>query len=157
MQYSRYLPGGWLQALSVITGLTRLVLASAGDGHSLGDDAAAALARSCRQLRHLDLNECNLGSGAWLDEVRRLTQLTQLQLQGNAGVTRQGLMQLTGLRQLQQLGVDTWGCQGGVTRADVREFWRALTGSTSGEWGCGAVKDNGGRQWTRLNKKKRRG
>uniref|UniRef100_A0A383VTP0 Uncharacterized protein n=1 Tax=Tetradesmus obliquus TaxID=3088 RepID=A0A383VTP0_TETOB len=42
--------------LTKLTGLTRLVLAGIRAG--VGSRAAAALARSCRQLRHLDLSEC---------------------------------------------------------------------------------------------------
>lgn len=81
-----------------LTGLTRLVLAGLGGG--VGDKAAVAVARSCRQLQHLDLSDCSLGSGACVAEIGRLTQLTKLRLEGNAGITRQGLMQL------QHLGVD---------------------------------------------------
>ena len=82
---SRLVPGDAL-ALSALTGLTRLVLAGVGDG--VGDVAAAAVAHSCRQLRQLDLSECSMGSAACLAEIGRLTQLTQLQLQSNVGVTR---------------------------------------------------------------------
>jgi hypothetical protein len=95
------------QALSALTGLTRLVLAELGDG--VGDEAAAAIARSCRQLRELDLRNCSLGNATCLAEIAQLTQLTELRLKCNVSVvTEQMLMQLTVLKQLQQLSVD-WG------------------------------------------------
>uniref|UniRef100_A0A383WJT9 Uncharacterized protein n=1 Tax=Tetradesmus obliquus TaxID=3088 RepID=A0A383WJT9_TETOB len=101
-------PGDAL-ALSALTGLTRLVLEDVGEG--VGDEAAAAVARSCRQLQHLDLSRCKLDSGACLAEIGTLTQLTELQLRGNAGVTLQGLMQLSRLVQLQRLEVDRQDAQ----------------------------------------------
>uniref|UniRef100_A0A383W1D2 Uncharacterized protein n=1 Tax=Tetradesmus obliquus TaxID=3088 RepID=A0A383W1D2_TETOB len=117
---SRLVPGDAL-ALSALTGLTRLVLAGAGVG--IGDEAAAALVCSCRQLRHLDLSRCSLHSAACLPDVGCLAQLTQLRLEGNEGITRQGLMQLTGLAQLQQLGVDRELLEGDVTDEARRSFW----------------------------------
>lgn len=120
---ARQVPGDVL-ALTALTGLTRLVLAGMGD--SVGDEAAAALARSCKQLQHMDLSKCSLDSGACLAEIGRLTQLTQLQLEGNAGITCQGLMQLTGLVKLQQLYVDG----NDVTDDALRGFWAAVAGSS---------------------------
>ncbi|KAF6254173.1 hypothetical protein COO60DRAFT_1666203 [Scenedesmus sp. NREL 46B-D3] len=70
-------PGDAL-ALTALTGLTCLALAHAGAG--VGDEAAAALAGSCRQLRHLDLGYCSLVSMACLANVAHLTQLTTLRL-----------------------------------------------------------------------------
>ncbi|KAF6263254.1 hypothetical protein COO60DRAFT_486948 [Scenedesmus sp. NREL 46B-D3] len=92
-------------ALSALTGLTRLVLEGARQG--VGSLAATAIAGSCMQLHHLELRDCNLGSMASLANVRHLTQLTELRLEGNSGLTQQGLMLLTGLKRLQLLGVDT--------------------------------------------------
>jgi hypothetical protein len=97
-------PGDAL-ALTALTELTSLVLAGVGSG--VGDDAAAAIAGSCRQLRHLNLYGCDLISLDCLTNICQLAQLTQLQLGGNAGLTKQQKMLLTGLRRLQQLGFDT--------------------------------------------------
>jgi hypothetical protein len=73
------LPGD-ARALSALTSLTRLVLKDAKDG--VDDEAAAAIGRSCRMLRHLDLRSCSLRSVACLSELAQLTQLTQLRLDG---------------------------------------------------------------------------
>jgi hypothetical protein len=114
------LPGD-ARALTALTGLTRLVLRGLGSG--VGDVAATALACSLRQLRHLDLHSCDLGGMVCLAAIGQLTQLTALHLFGNEGVTREGLMLLTGLKRLQQLGV----CRNEeVTDAAVEEFWAAV-------------------------------
>jgi hypothetical protein len=55
--------------------------------------------------------------------IGQLTQLTELRLGGNREVTQQGLMQLTGLKQLQQLGVARTQH---VTGAVVEQLWAAL-------------------------------
>uniref|UniRef100_A0A383VDI5 Uncharacterized protein n=1 Tax=Tetradesmus obliquus TaxID=3088 RepID=A0A383VDI5_TETOB len=104
LRFHSILVPGDARELSALTGLTRLVLAGLGDG--VGDAAAAALARSCCQLRHLDLSCCNVDSVACLAEIGRLTQLTGLGLHGNAVIAQQGLIQRIGLPQLQLLGVD---------------------------------------------------
>jgi hypothetical protein len=108
LQRSHLLPGDAL-ALTALTGLTRLELRSVGAG--VGDQAATVIASSCKQLQHLDLSYCELGGVGCLAVVHYLTQLTGLRLQGNDAVTQQSLnsrirMMLTGLEQLQQLGVD---------------------------------------------------
>jgi hypothetical protein len=112
-------PGDAL-ALTALTGLTSLVLARVGSG--VGDEAAAAIAGSCTQLCHLDLRDCDLEC---LTNIRNLTQLTQLQLRGNAALTQQELMLLTRLTQLQQLGFDrTADIADGV----MDSFWAAVRG-----------------------------
>jgi hypothetical protein len=118
---SSLLTAGDARALTALTGLTRLVLGGLGDG--VGDVAATALACSLRQLRHLDLQSCELGDMVCLAGIGQLTQLTALQLEGNDGLTREGLMLLTGLTSLQELGVSDIE---GVTDADVEEYWAAL-------------------------------
>jgi hypothetical protein len=100
----RFAPGDAL-ALTALTSLTRLDLGWAARG--VGTDAAAALAHSLKQLQHLSLAGCDLqlhtaGGMACLEAIGRLTQLTHLGLKGNQGLTHQGLMQLTGLKYLQQ-------------------------------------------------------
>jgi hypothetical protein len=57
---------------------------------------------------------------ACLAMVRHLTQLTELQLGRNGGLTQQGL---TGLKQLQQLGLDR---NAEVTDEVVESFWTYL-------------------------------
>jgi hypothetical protein len=115
-------PGDAL-ALTALTGLTSLVLARVGSG--VGDEAAAAIAGSCRQLRHLDLYDCDLVSMECLSNIRHLTQLTQLQLRGNVGLTQQQLTLLSGLTCLQQLGVDRTA---EITEGVVDSFWAAVRG-----------------------------
>ncbi|KAF6253307.1 hypothetical protein COO60DRAFT_1628266 [Scenedesmus sp. NREL 46B-D3] len=70
-------PGDAL-ALPALAGPTTSVLAGIGAG--VGNEAAAALAGCCQQLRHLDLMSCSLGSMACLASVAHLLQLMQLQL-----------------------------------------------------------------------------
>jgi hypothetical protein len=110
-------------SLTALTGLTHLELADAGA--CLSDMAAAAIAGSCKQLRQLGLEACELGSMACLDNIRHLSQLTELRLEGNAGLTQQGLMLLTGLTQLQELGVDRTE---DITEGVVDRFWAAVRG-----------------------------
>jgi Leucine-rich repeat (LRR) protein len=113
-------PGDAL-ALTALTGLTRLVLDEAYG--AVNDSIATALACNLRQLQHLDLRRCNLGHMACLAAIAQLTQLTELRLEDNDLVTRQGLMLLTGLKQLQRLGVDT---NAEVTAAVLEGFWSAV-------------------------------
>jgi hypothetical protein len=110
-------------SLTALTGLTRLVLAHAGA--CVGDLAATAIAGSCKQLRHLDLKQCHLGSMACLANIRYLKQLTELRLEGNAGPTQQELVLLKGLKQLQTLGIDGTA---EITDAVLDTFWEAVTG-----------------------------
>jgi hypothetical protein len=91
----------------------------------VGDIAATAIAGSCKQLCHLDLSECGLLSMDCLAHVGQLTQLTALLLQDNPGLTQQGLMQLTGLTRLRQLGVTR---NAEVTGEVIDRFWAALRG-----------------------------
>ncbi|KAF6248731.1 hypothetical protein COO60DRAFT_1689590 [Scenedesmus sp. NREL 46B-D3] len=120
---SQLLAPGDALALTALTGLTHLALRDAGAG--VGDEAAAALAGSCQQLRHLDLHCCNLISMACLANVAHLMQLTELQLDVNSGLTQQGLLLLTGLKRLQHLGVEN---NVEVTGEVVKNFWAAVRG-----------------------------
>ncbi|KAF6248735.1 hypothetical protein COO60DRAFT_1648566 [Scenedesmus sp. NREL 46B-D3] len=114
------LPGDAL-ALTALTGLTRLVLAHLE--HGVGDLAACALACSLKQLRHLDLQECDLGDMVCLAAIAHLTQLTELRLGCTSGFTRQRLMLLTGLTDLQRLGF----CSDEEIRVEVMDsFWAVL-------------------------------
>lgn len=89
-------PGDAL-ALTALTGLTHLHL-EAEDG--VDDVVASALACSLKQLRHLDLSCCELGSMACMATIGHLSQLTALKLIRVAGVTERGLMLLTRLSSL---------------------------------------------------------
>jgi hypothetical protein len=108
--------------LSVLTRLTRLVLNGVGAG--VGDVPATAIACSLKQLRHLDLQNCALGSMHCLAVVGRLTKLTELRLEGNDGLTCERLLLLTRLSQLQELGVS----EDAVDAHAVRLFWAAVRG-----------------------------
>jgi hypothetical protein len=55
--------------------------------------------------------------------VRNLTQLTELRLNGNSGLTRHSLMMLTNLKRLQELHV-LFRTQ--VTAEDVESFWAVV-------------------------------
>lgn len=109
--------------LAALTNLTRLVLADVGPG--VGELAANALACSLKQLRHLDLQDCNLGSMSCLATIAHLSQLTELRLERNSGLTRQGLALLTRLSNLQQLGADAGRF---MTPRDWAEFWKSVRG-----------------------------
>jgi hypothetical protein len=118
-----HLAEGDLLELTVLTGLTRLVLA----GVEVGDMAATALACNLQQLRDLDLQNCSLEGLVCVAAIAQLAELTELNLDDNKGLTQRSLMLLTGLRQLQQLhiamnpnGADP------VTPAVVDEFWRRV-------------------------------
>jgi hypothetical protein len=108
--------------LSVLTTLTRLVLDGVGAG--VGDVPATAIACSLKQLRHVDLQNCALGSMHCLAVVGRLTKLTVLRLEGNDGLTSERLMLLTRLSHLQELGVS----EDAVDARAVRLFWAAVRG-----------------------------
>jgi hypothetical protein len=96
-------PGDAL-ALTALIGLTRLVLERCNA--SVGDLEATAIAYSCKQLRHLDLQRCALGSMGCLAVVAHLQHLQELRLEGSGRVTVRGLNLLTQLQDLQQLRVD---------------------------------------------------
>jgi hypothetical protein len=125
LSYAFEVPGnqrGDVLALTALTGLTRLVLAYSRA--AVNDQAAAALAANLQQLRHLDLSYCDLGDMACVAAIgQTLTQLTELQLRGSGVMTKAGLMQLTNLQRLQQLGVDR---NDEVTDAVLQELWAAL-------------------------------
>lgn len=109
---------GDARALSTLTALTRLVLA--GQGAAVDDTTATLLACSLKQLQHLDLGWCELGDMVCIAAIGQLTLLTELGLAGSAGLTRDGLMLLTGLSRLQKLRVEQ------VTDEHVKEFWAAV-------------------------------
>jgi hypothetical protein len=116
-------------ALTALTGLTRLVLARAE--HGVGTAVATALARSLQQLQSLDLTYCclQLGSAEGLDcleAIGRLTQLTELRLYGNKGLTQHGLMQLTGLSRLEQAACPYMCYDTEVTTEALADFWAAV-------------------------------
>jgi hypothetical protein len=101
---------GDAKTLTALSSLTRLVIC--GAAHGVGPIAATALANNLTQLQLLALVDCDLQLGtaeglACLNAVGcKLMQLTYLDFSGNpaAGLKQQGLMQLTGLSRLQQLG-----------------------------------------------------
>jgi Leucine-rich repeat (LRR) protein len=90
-------------ALSSLTGLTRLDV-ELGAG-ILQDFDVALLAGSLKQLRQLILCNNDLRSMVCLASIAHLSHLTSLDVEGNPGVTAQGLMALTRLKGLQQLTV----------------------------------------------------
>lgn len=96
-------PGDVL-ALTALTALTHLRLS--GGGACVSDAAAAALACSLKQLRYLDLRDCELGPMACVGAIAQLRHLSCLLLDGNPGITQQGLMMLTRLPNLSCLVVD---------------------------------------------------
>jgi hypothetical protein len=82
-----------------------------GDG--LGDESATK--------SELHLCGCSLGGAACLGEVAKLTRLES----SGAGLTQQGLEQLTVLKQLQRLNISK---KGEVTNKVVKNVW------SSQEW-----------------------
>jgi hypothetical protein len=129
---SKLAPGD-VKALTALTGLTRLRLDELGS--AVDDAAAAALARSMPQLQDLDLMHCELGSMTCLAEIAKLVHLTSLNIDDFdykhcicGSLTREGLMQSTGLTRLQQLQL----CRNDeVTDEVVDEFWAALRAARS--------------------------
>jgi hypothetical protein len=121
--------------LTALTGLTRLELSRLQDG--VNTAAATALLCSLTNLRYLKLVGCSAdwGSLELLAAVGRLTQLTELWLKRSGriqlaslkcsepGLTQEGLLQLTGLKQLQRLWVDR---SDEVTDEVVDSFWAGL-------------------------------
>jgi hypothetical protein len=87
------------------------------------DVTASALACHLKQLRHLDLSGCELGSMACLAPIGQLTQLTELQLREIRDLTVWGLMLLTGLTALEKLGV--WHSKN-ITDEVLKRFWAAV-------------------------------
>jgi hypothetical protein len=134
LEGSRLVPGD-VMSLAALTGLTSLVLQGLQEG--VGTAAATALARSLQQLQHLDLQYCyvNLGSVECMATVGQLVQLTELRLEGNAGITQQGLMQLTALKKLQRLGLTV---DDEVTREVVLDVMVGTHGSCVISWGDSA-------------------
>jgi hypothetical protein len=125
LQFQNYGPYPQLEqivaGLAACTSLTMLALQ-----HYKPVDGDAALAQAVpklQQLRHLELLLCGIRSTECMAAIGQLTQLTELRLEGNREVTQQGLMQLTGLKQLQHLGVH---CTRHVTKNMVGQLWAAL-------------------------------
>jgi hypothetical protein len=106
--------GSWLaaddvRALTVLTGLTRLVLVNR-DGFfqsQVGDSDVVALVCSLVQLRELELESRNTCSAQRMAVIGQLTQLTRLRLAGNAQwpdeASQKGLLLLSGLSSLRRL------------------------------------------------------
>jgi hypothetical protein len=103
--------------LTDFTALTRLDCVEAYDG--VGSKVAIHLAGSLKQLQHLDLRSCGLHSVECMAAIAQLTQLTELRLEGNDGLTQQGLMLLTGLKRLQRLGLS----EGHLAVETVKDLW----------------------------------
>uniref|UniRef100_A0A383W0G3 Distal membrane arm assembly complex 2-like protein n=1 Tax=Tetradesmus obliquus TaxID=3088 RepID=A0A383W0G3_TETOB len=118
-----WLVPGDVLALTALIGLTSLALIHMHE--EVYVEAATSLVRSLTQLEYLNLWRCDvdLSSMALLAAVGQLKQLTYLNHEGNAGLTQQGLMQLTGLKRLQMLHVD---CNEEVTDHVVDGFWAAV-------------------------------
>jgi Leucine-rich repeat (LRR) protein len=114
-----------MRALKALTGLTHLDLTHSWN---LATDSAIVLARSLTRLRHLDLDCCNevdLSSTELMLALGQLTQLTflNISLLGDNELTVNGLMQLTGLCQLQKLRlIDS----NEITEEVLRVFWEAV-------------------------------
>jgi hypothetical protein len=107
--------------LTALTGLTRLILSRAQ--HGVGTAVATALACSLQQLQSLDLGAEGF---TLLEAIGRLTQLTQLILSGNEGLTQLGLMQLTGLSRLEQEACENMYSDTGVPDEALAAFWTAV-------------------------------
>jgi Leucine-rich repeat (LRR) protein len=115
---SSQLTAGDALSLTALTRLTRLELGGLDKG--VGELAANAIACCLKELRYLDLQHCGLGSTC-LAAIAHLPKLTELKIEHNSGLTRQGLMQLTRLSTLQKLGTDA-ECMPYIER----DFWAAL-------------------------------
>jgi hypothetical protein len=108
-------PGNWLaadgvRALTVLTGLTRLVLVNRDgwfDAITGGDLNVAALVRSLTHLQELQLESCDTYRAQCMAAIDRLTQLTRLRLadpiQWPDEASQQGLLLLSGLSSLRRL------------------------------------------------------
>jgi hypothetical protein len=123
-------------ALTALTRLTRLDLSEAW--HGVGTAVATALARSLQQLQSLNFVDCCLqldgADGlALLEAIGRLTQLTELRLNCNEGMTAHGLMQLTGLSRLHKQHCELRRHRGDcvVTEDVLEKFWAAVQNSDS--------------------------
>jgi hypothetical protein len=98
-------------ALTALTNLTQLVLHDDADG--VTGMTASALACSLKQLRVLDLsskrpdNRDRLGSMVCLVAMGHMNSLTNLQLIGAEGLTRQGFTLLLASPRLRAMGL-TW-------------------------------------------------
>jgi hypothetical protein len=91
------------------------------------DAALAQVIHNLQQLQHLELVQCDISSNECMAAIGQLTQLTELRLGRNRGIPQQALMQLTGLKQLQKLGVDrTRGFRHSLTEDMVQQLWAAL-------------------------------
>jgi hypothetical protein len=118
----RQMTPGEVTALSTLAGLTGLALTFQEEAQ-LQDFDVALLVGSLQQLRNLDLSQNRLSSMVCLASIAQLTQLTRLSLDGNPGVTAQGVMALTRLTGLQHLSVDK---NAQVTDELLSKFWTAV-------------------------------
>jgi hypothetical protein len=134
---------GDIKRLTALAGLARLWLS---DLESAVDDAtAAALARSMPQLQDLDLEGCDLGRMTCLAEIGKLVHLTRLNIKDfdrdvnkSSGLTRQGLMLLTGLTRLRTLQL----CENQeVTAKVVEEFWAAVRAARRSRCGSSSLSE----------------
>lgn len=117
------LEAGDALALTALTGLTSLSLCNLDA--ALGDLEANALACNLTQLRDLDLTDAWLGDMVCLAAIARRTQLTGLALWFNTSssdLTQRGLMMLTTLLRLQELGLYECG------DISLDAFWAAVPG-----------------------------
>jgi hypothetical protein len=127
---------GDVMFLTALTGLTHLDLNHVNlqqkSDDTGGGVVVTALAQSVTQLRHLAMDYCgiDLSSTHVLAVTGQLRQLTVLKLDGNSGLTEQGLMQLTGLTRLQDLSVDF---DAPVTGEMCARFGQQLRLGTSGK------------------------
>jgi hypothetical protein len=119
---SQSLVVGDVAPFTALTGLTYLGLPHGGA--CVGCEQATTLAHSL--LHFLDLSHCGLGGMACTAAIASLPHLTQLNLNGCPGLTREGLMVLTQLSCLQLLDVDR---SDEVTDAVLDSFWATLCGN----------------------------
>jgi hypothetical protein len=119
-------------ALTALTGLTYLGLHSCGTW--LTDTKVTALACCLKQLRHLDVSDCDLGAMACIGAIAHLPALTCLRFArvsrlGCKGLTRENLLMLTRLSYMQCLEVDR---SAEVTDEVVDSLWAQLHNSGDG-------------------------
>lgn len=86
-------------ALAVLRSLNDLTL----NQTRISDNALKSI-QKCRNISRLYLSDCHL-TDAGLPSIASLTQLTQLILDGNKGITATGLLQLSSLKSLKRLYV----------------------------------------------------
>jgi hypothetical protein len=126
----RFSYGGGMEAiiagLAAATSLTMLSIRPGASWHFKLDHSYNAafteVLPKLQQLQHLELVRCTITSPECIAAIGQLTQLTELRLEGSRMIP-QRLMLLTGLKQLQQLGVDKTPR---VTESVLEQFWAVL-------------------------------